>query len=583
MEITTDKKNLLDMVKRAISGELALPQFQRNFVWGREDIADLLLSVLKGHFIGSFLILRADENYMPFGARVIASVDRAQQDIRPQGLILDGQQRLTSLHYVFSAPDLPLRNTTYPYRFFLDLNKLFQKEDGELSDDLIFSRRTDQCASFLEETTQYENRILPFTKVLNWSDWQNGYERQLIEKDRDEYFDNYHPSIKPVWDKAISELSSFQVPIIEIPRVRDDDSRNIAEVCAIFEKINSTGVPLSVYDLLTARLFKYKIDLHSLWEAAAEEHPQLAAFSGGEPDVYGLYLLRTLALLRKQEVKAKALINLSPENFQNDWNRAADAVERALERLVAVNVDGFGVFDQRWQPYSTLIPVMAAALSEFERLKVGAYAYSALKCWYWGSVLLERYAGSVDSITYRDAMDLMNLAEKPEFRPVVYEEIDGRILRNENFSILGVARQNSVYKGILNLIAIKGARDFQNNDAIQFHELEDHHVFPKAFLRKRSSDMSGEMINTILNRTLLARITNRKISRKAPSDYLKTVIPDQHREGILSSHFINQDARGAMECDAYEPYLAFREDAILDFLRNYLEPARKVEDQENPL
>lgn len=569
MEIRPDKVPLLRLVEQAQEGRIALPQFQRNFVWPREDIADLLLSILKGYFIGTFLLLETDRDHSPFAVRPLAGVEKRPEDLRPERLVLDGQQRLTSLHYVLAAPPIPLKYTKHPYRFFLDLRKVLEDED----DGLVFSIRADQCGDYLTEETQFKRWILPFTEVPRWTRWKDKYEDWLFDKDRDEHR-RYREERRDRWNQLLNRLTGFQVPIIEIPKVRDADQEGIAEVCAIFEKMNSTGVSLSVFDLLTARLYRHGIDLHALWEEAVSEHALLAEFSGGDPDAYGVLVLRTVALLRRQEVKSKALINLSPDGFEDDWRSAIDAMEKALTRVKAVHPDGFGAFDRAWLPYSTMLPVLAAVLAAAERAPRPDQAYKDIKCWYWGSVFLERYAGAVESKTYRDAMDLIRKQTEPDFRPEVFSDIKRLILDNGQFRLRGVARVNSIYRGVINLIAIHGARDFENNDGISFHDLEDHHIFPRAFLRDRYG-LKGEKVNTILNRTLITARTNRKISRKAPSQYLAEIFPDDQRSAILESHFIGPEAHEAMKSDDYEAFLEARERSILAELRKQLEAAHE--------
>jgi hypothetical protein len=153
----------------------------------------------------------------------------------------------------------------------------------------------------------------------------------------------------------------------------------------------------------------------------------------------------------------------------------------------------------------------------------------------------------------------------------VFDAIKSALLEG-NYSLRDVSRVNSIYRGVMNLIAIKGARDFATNDGIPFHELEDHHIFPAAFLRDQLK-IKGAQANTILNRTLIKDSTNRKISRKAPSDYLRSVLPVQHRDAILRSHFIGPEAQAAMERDDYASFLVAREKDIINYLRTYLEPA----------
>jgi hypothetical protein len=434
-------------------------------IWSRDDITDLLVSILKNYFIGSFLLLRTDVDSSPFAARPIEGVALDILNLRSDWMVLDGQQRLTSLHYVFAAPDIPLRGTKYPYRFFLDLNTLVS---GDV-DEAIISQRADWCHKELERETQFQTLVVPFTELEHWDDWLNAYEQWLSERDRERYFNEYFKQQKPVWNQAIGHLQQFQVPTIEIPKIPSNDPDRISEVCAIFEKMNSTGVRLSVYDLLIARLYKDHIDLHALWGEAIEQYDHLREFSGGEPDFYGVYTLRTLALLRGLEVKSKTLVNLSPQDFEQDWCMATKYTEKALQRITSTNADGFGAFDVKWIPYSTMVSTLAALLHYIDTHDVDHRAYKYLRKWYWGSVFLERYAGAVETSLYRDYRDVLSRFTNEQYTPDVFAEVDTRISSGESFSLLGVTRVNAIYRGVINLIAIHGAKDFQADDSIEFH------------------------------------------------------------------------------------------------------------------
>lgn len=123
-----------------------------------------------------------------------------------------------------------------------------------------------------------------------------------------------------------------------------------------------------------------------------------------------------------------------------------------------------------------MMPVLAALLYRIDRDRLDSRAYRGVKKWYWGSVFLERYAGSVESITFADYRDLIQWFRDPGREPVVFEQIDRNVLRNPGFSLRDTARVNAVYRGVINLVAIQGPRDFQADDAIEFHALDDHHV-----------------------------------------------------------------------------------------------------------
>ena len=117
---------------------------------------------------------------------------------------------------------------------------------------------------------------------------------------------------------AVTAFQTFEAPLVELPSVDESDSESIGRVCAIFEKLNSTGVDLSVYDLLTARLYRSGIRLHDLWAEACKTHPRLRAWSRGKADEhkFGVLVLRTLALLRGLDPKPRILIDLEPTELR---------------------------------------------------------------------------------------------------------------------------------------------------------------------------------------------------------------------------------------------------------------------------
>ena len=563
MKTTPDNQKLLDLIENARNGKIVLPQFQRNFVWGRDDITALLVSILQGHFIGSFLLLNTDSDDIPFAIRSLQGVDISNTRLRPDVMILDGQQRLTSLNYVFAAPDIPLRWTKYPYRFFLDLKKV-TSNDWE---NAIRSERTIDCKGMLDRQQQFDTLIVPLTEIEQWDKWLNAYEQWLVKKDKDVYFDKYFPVDKPAWTALIDRVKTFLVPTITIPKIKPNDPEGLGEVCAIFENINSTGVKLSVYDLLTARLYKYNIDLHHLWEKAIDEHSVLNEYSERSSDEFGVYVLRTISLMHGLDVKSKTLINLSPENFEKDWKKAVQYMEKALERMTSIGTDGFGAFDRKWMPYLTMVSPLAAMLYAIDKNKLGHKSYHWIQRWYWAAIFRERYAGAVESSIYRDYQDFLKSNEDPEFEAEILKEARVNILENQAFSLKGISRLNSIYRGVICLIALRGAKDFSADDSIQFHTLEDHHIFPVAFLNKlQGSDgkpYSPDRINCVINRTLITDQTNRQISKRSPSQYLREIIPAENSKSILSSHYIESGAQAAMQADDFEAFLNAREHVLI--------------------
>ncbi len=568
MRASPNNKKLAELVEQARTGLIALPQFQRNFVWPRRSIESLLGSLLRGHYIGALLFLETDREHMPFGFRPMAGIEASSNGTHPDDLVLDGQQRITALHYAFAAPNHPLRDTNHPHRFFLRLYRLEDIEDG---DDLIVSGRANEnwVKQLEDPEIQYEWENLPFTEILRWEDWKQSYTQWLLAKDPNAVVEHLGGE-QARWDEAVRRIRDAEVPVVTLDKVSADDHPKIRQICEVFEKLNSTGLKLTVFDLMTARLYRNDVDLHWLWRYSLQSYPLLRRFAGGEPnleeadsDDFGVLILRTVALLREQEVKSKRLIEMDTGNFEEDWEGASEAMEHALERVTSTAAEGFGVFNRRWLPYKTILPVLAAITKKLKGSNADADAYAALRRWYWSSVFLGRYTGATETVAYADFLDIMRyvLGEKEE--PNVFAEAQSQIVQNPNFSLRGTSRVSAAdYKGVMNLVALGGARDFANNDGITFQELDDHHIFPQAFLRDERN-ITGDRANTIVNRTLIAGTTNRKISKKSPSDYLHSIIPDDHREAILNSHLVDAEARAAMEKDDYEAFLIVRERALI--------------------
>lgn len=523
MEIIPDKRKIIGLVENASTGKLCLPNFQRDFVWTRDGVADLLRSMLRQYYLGSLLLLRCDPQNPPFAPVVLRGAKPERAEPRPDLLVLDGQQRLTSLLYALTAPPLSLKDSRRRRRFFVDLNLLLNEPDN---DEIVFDRSDQELDGLELPLHQYQRRILPCTALLRPADflkWRDGLDDWLRDNDADGHR-QFRDKWREKWTAAINAFQAFEVPLVELPTVSDDDTEAIGRVCAIFEKLNSTGVELSVYDLLTARLYRSGIRLHDLWGEACDEHPRLKAWSRGKADnnKFGVLLLRTLALLRGLDPKPAFLINLKPQDFDRDWKRAAAAIERGLELLELVGPDGFGVFNAKWLPGFGLLPVLAALRSEIEERRLGEGPRADLRRWYWCNVFLERYSSAVESKSRKDYAEMLARWTTGGSPPGVFAEAGARIGATGYAIRDSASYASAVYSGVFCLLAIRGARDWKLGEAIELQKLEDHHIFPQAYLKRHGyrSKQDKTAINSIVNRTLLSESTNRTIQDRAPAEYL---------------------------------------------------------------
>jgi hypothetical protein len=580
MEIFPDKRYLVGLVDQAYEGKICLPDFQRDFVWTREEVADLIRSIVRGYFIGSLLLLRCDPSNPPFAPAFLRGARRPQEEPWPVHLILDGQQRLSSLIYALTAPDLSLKDSSQRRWFFLNLDVLLAEPD---SDDIVFDRARRELRGLDSAETQYVQRMLPCTALLTqrgFYEWRDGFEDWLRSTDPNG-LSRYRSEWRDGWTAAVTAFQNFQAPLVELPSVDDSDSEAIGRVCAIFEKLNSTGVELSVYDLLTARLYRSGIRLHELWSEACVTHPRLRAWSNGKADEhkFGVLVLRTLALLRGLDPKPRILIDLSPADFEEDWRRAAAALERALQLITHVGPDGFGVFEKKWLPGFGLIPILAALRAVIESRGLGQKERDDLRRWYWCNVFMERYSSAVESKSRKDYLEMTRHWTEGQPEPELFHEARNWI-GAPGFRIRGSASYASaVYSGVFCLLALHNARDWRRGEDIRLQELHDHHLFPQAYLR-RHDIIKRVDVNSIANRTLISNETNGRIKDKAPAEYIAdpTIFPAGPQPGLMEPHFIDEASlahiRAATErltreraLDVYQHFLQAREAAMIAEVR----------------
>jgi len=540
MNLHQGQIKLLELVNKAYNGEVMLPDFQRNFVWARHDIEELIKSLLEDVFIGTFLILETNPSNTPFKTIFVQGAEQVNQNIQvnPHILILDGQQRLTSLFYTIYSPDIPLKNTETPYAFFIDLNKLATNN----LDEAVFSwskkwreyRLVVDSDGKPDYPKLMEKKLLPLT----------------IFSDSDKFYDLWHSEYKKLFDedeakkikKYLENVLDYHILTLTLGSSYNDKPEEIA---ALFEKINRTGIKLSPYDLLVARLYKF-IRLREEWEMVFNEKPNIKRLASRVDNTNIPYsFIQALVLSNDKSIKSKDLIKIDDTLLNKDeWDRVVDLVEnKVLPRIL--NINKYGIADiEKWLPYRPIITLMIAFYLKHNHPDV-----DKMDMWYWGSVFSERYSGSTETMMMRDFRAVSNWFSDDNKIPEVVEQLRVQ-LSTGAYSLRDVKRRgSSKYKGVFNLLFKNEAKDFYQPEDISYNELEDHHIFPRKFLEAKNVNVDYD---TVLNRTLIFNSTNRKISNKSPAEYIEEMINIQKSKGlpgrdaenkvkdILKAHFIDE-------------------------------------------
>jgi hypothetical protein len=265
----TTKEDLKDILRKIDHGKLQLPEFQRDYVWGDEDVTSLIASIAKGFPVGALLTLE-NGGEVKFKPRLLNGVKATPRE--PDEFLLDGQQRLTSL-YQSMYVKMPVRTRT-PSRteierfYYLDIKKAvgssvqFDEVIRGVPADKIVHTNFGKTVSLDLSTLQaeFEQDMFPLNIVFDSRDWFYGWRDHWRAKGRD-VSDLDREFVMNVVDK----IERYKMPIIRL-----DKGNNREAICLVFEKVNVGGKKLDAFELVTAIYAASGFDLREDWDGNKE-------------------------------------------------------------------------------------------------------------------------------------------------------------------------------------------------------------------------------------------------------------------------------------------------------------------------
>lgn len=552
------------------NGKYAIPIFQREYTWKRKQIEELWESIFQGFFVGSILTWNSDEQFATIPVHGAPDLNNASD------IVLDGQQRITSLFYAVAAPSIPLPDNR-SMRFFVDLKALL--DPNASSSDIVFSERTDRAEKwgYLDKEKQFEKKIFPLTEFnnRNYTLWINDFKTYLKEVEGldDQESENYFRQILSILDHVWFQ---YKIPVVQLPK-----SLSLDSVAEVFEKINSKGTRLGVFDLLNARFTKYDVNLRTLWDKAKSDHDNIEKMYHEIEDAEK-YILQGMGLFKKGYTRRKELLSLDnsyiefkifhKSDFLADWLKICEYTSKAITRLESQRESGFGAVKFSIIPYTVIIPILSALMYKIEERDDRPKCMNKIQNWYWSVVTSDSYSGSTDSKIEKDYREILQWFNDDNDTPEIVLEQRQRF---DSLNFNSTRPNDSVYRTIMCLISKSGASDFVTDEPPEYSTLDDHHIFPKS---KEKEYPSNTSINSILNRTLLNSDTNRKYIRdKKPMTYLNEIIEGQSiDESVLKrrlkTHLISDDAFDCLLRDDFDGFIQARRDAIRDTLRKLMMP-----------
>ena len=593
-----DHISLTTLVGRLQEGRFVIPDFQREFEWEPWDIAALMRSIFLDYYIGSLLLWKGKkENFEALACEPIYAFQGAGN---PEHIVLDGQQRLTAMYYVFMAPNMPAPRRANRFRYFIRVDK-FMEEAYDDAFTYDWTQRSENLAK--DPSKQYESHMFPLAVIggSGWAlyAWVQGYGEYWKDKDVAATASRDHAAAEKAkrhienaraFGEHLKDITEkYQIAYIELDRDLELD-----KVCDIFTQINSRGIRLDIFDLINALLRPRGLQLRHMWREAA---PRLNFVNTERMNVY---ILQVMSILRQGYCSPKYLYYLLPgqerqvrepggslrkevlvpdsSDFERRWSQALDALEQAIKLLR--HPQEFGAISSQYLPYVSILPAFAALQTEIRSLPVYQRldAQRKIRQWYWASVFLNRYSGAVESTTARDYLDVKAWFDDDASEPALVAEFRDRFrsidLRRET------RRGTSVYNGIFNLLVLNGARDWMSGNLPQHDDLDDHHIVPKSWGSKQNL---GTSVDSILNRTPLTSETNRNIiADRLPNEYLPELIAandETEVRKVLESHLISPAAfdillRTPFTVADFEAFVSERQRTIQDAIEDLLVKAR---------
>jgi hypothetical protein len=537
---------LTELLGQIHSRETALPDFQRDFVWDPNATQELIVSIAMNYPAGS--LLRIQNTHQLFAAREFQGAPPLNGQT-PTYLVLDGQQRLTSLYQAFYGVG--------DHRYFLRLRDLL---DGRDFEECIFHLRHNvyRAKELAQLDVQARELILPLSVLRNGPEHYHQWILAVTQLAPESERFKLQMELLQLANNWIKVIGEYAFPVVTLSGKTSADA-----VCTIFETLNRTGVKLTVFELLTARFYPKGIRLRELWEKAQTQHPIIAAF---EIDPY--YVLQIVALASAKgapSCKRSDVLDLTVADIEAWWDRAVQGMARGLALLR----DECGVLLAKWLPYYTILIPLGAVLAKRGEIHgpQAAADKEKIKRWFWCSIFGQAYENSPNTQAAKDVTELLRWLEAGQAPETVTSfKFDPRILRDST------PTQRAIYRGTIALILSGGPRDLHTSDRIttaliESQSVDDHHIFPNAYLQKLPAPVSERLRNCVLNRTLIDKHTNVRISDRAPADYMQDiqgtfqlngVSPARFRD-LLSSHLIPSGPDSPLWTNDFEAFLTERQ------------------------
>jgi len=589
----TNPYDLYKLLQNCHQGIIQLPDFQRSWVWDEERIKSLIASISHAFPVGALMTLEAggEVNFKP---RPIEGAPAKARETQPHSLLLDGQQRMTSM-YQATLRDKVVETVTPKNKkvkrwFYIDIRKALDpnitREESIIGvpEDRVV--RTDFGREIITDLStpekEYAALMYPVNQVFDWDRWQDGFDQHWKGDVNESIRDTFRKFKRDV----LENFKYYRVPVISLDRFTSKEA-----VCVVFEKVNTGGKPLDAFELVTAM---YAADGHELrkdWYGDENQKGRHQRFvdtlrpadseSGIIANISNTDFLQAISLFytreRRREAEEhgksgkelpavtgnrQALLNLPLSAYKKYEKQVEHGFIQAAKFLHMLHI--YRTFDL---PYQSQIVPLAAIISDIGEAWEHEANRAKLVRWYWNGVFGELYGSAVETRIAKDFMEVTAWLQGG----VLPTTISETIFRADRLKTMRM-RLSAAYKGVNALLMKEGAQDFRSGQkfdhTVFFGENVDiHHIFPQDWCKKNG--IKPAVFDSIINKMPLSFRTNRIIGGVAPSAYLAKLekgdsqTPAIERERLndyLRSHLIDPQI---LRRDDFEAFMTDRQKRLL--------------------
>lgn len=585
-----DLNKLLEDCHRGI---IQLPDFQRSWVWDEDRIKSLIASVSRAFPVGALMSLDTG-GPVNFKPRPVEGAPSEAKNVVPQSLLLDGQQRMTSLYQVTLRGKVV--ETVTPKKkkvkrwFYIDIRKALDpssdREEAVIGVPEDKTVRTDFGREVLLDLSsaeqEYASLMYPVCQVFDWDKWQDGLDKHW----RGDEHESVREEFRAFKRQVLENFKYYRVPVIALDRSTSKEA-----VCVVFEKVNTGGKALDAFELVTAMYAASGHELRKDWygdDGTKGRHRRLAEVlrpSGEDTGIIAgvsntdflqaISLFHTRDRRRAAEAAGKqgkelpavsgnrqALLNLPLDAYKQYETQVERGFVQAAKFLHLLHI--YRIFDL---PYQSQIVPLAAILADIGDAWEHEANRAKLVQWYWNGVFGELYGSAVETRIARDFMEVP-VWLKGGSEPSTVSETMFRADRLKTMRM----RLSAAYKGVNALLMKEGAQDFRSGQkfdhTVFFGENVDiHHIFPQEWCKNHR--IKPAVYDSIINKTPLSYRTNRIIGGVAPSHYIAKLekgneatpsIDGNRLDVYLQSHLIDPSL---LRADSFEAFMEDRQKRLL--------------------